>query len=198
MSCMKLKDFINFAFLCVLLCTLFGYSYAEIQVSIQEKEWTWNENDINSFQGTIITDHNIPNAVLTLSVKTRLEDSGEILFTSTNGKKLKIRKRGPSTEADLSSGEEFSFEGEWDLPSNTKEGIAWAEITLKIDNSDGQEESVKKIEFGNLDNDQALKGSSLSDKVNHLIIFFLIACICIWLLAIARYLILKKKKKRKG
>ena len=105
-------------------CSALGLTEAEISSS---EEWVWEAGSVNSFQGNVTADQDYQDAVLTLSVESGLENSGEALFMVVNGKKLKIRKRSSSITEDLSAGEALSFEGGWYLPETLAETVGQAD-----------------------------------------------------------------------
>ncbi len=198
-SSKKLTGFGGFAFWCMLLLFLLigGWALADTAIEIQADEWTWDANGRCSFQGSILPDRDLKDAVLTVSVETRLEDSGTVQFTSMNGKKLKIRKRSAQAETDFTAGIPVPFEGEWFLPSDTEDGIAWARITLQAADKEGNTLAVKQTEIGNRDQDLVLQGSSPAEKTEKMTLLFAVAAGIVWILAIARNLILRKKNDRK-
>ena len=193
MSSKKRTVFGGCAFLCYLLCLLFCGALADTSIDIQPGEWTWEANGRSVFQGTIVPDQDVKNAVLTISVETRLDDSGAIQFTAVNEKRLKIRKKGPTTETDLFAGTPLSFEGEWLLPAETEEGLAWAQITIQVSDAKGNVIADKKAEVGSREEDRALLGSSPSEKLERLTLLLSVAGIIVWILAVSRYMVVRKK-----
>jgi hypothetical protein len=145
-----------------------------------------------------VTDPDAADAVLTLRAETSLEDSGEAIFTSVNGKKLKIRKRGPEITEDLQAGSEFLFEGEWNLPADTGSGIARAVITLTIQDAEGNTIAEGRMEEGSLAAEEAIQGASPAKKADQLILILLLAGLLVWLAAVSRYLVLNLRRGREG
>ena len=161
---------------------------AEIQVKMEPFEWSWEANSTAGFQGVILTDGDIPGAEMKLSVKTRLDDSGEILFTVLNGKKLKVRKRSDSVEMDLAgNNEENTFEGEWYLPADVEGGLSYASIVLSVADANGKELIVSELQAGIPDEDQATADASLPKRLEKLIKYLLISGVAVWLFAFCRF-----------
>ena len=124
--------------MCILICSA---ALADWQIEMNPVEWTWDANGVASFSGVIRTDGaDVSGAVLSLAVDTRMEDSGEVLFTALNEKKVKLRKRSNTAEIDISGANaENTFEGEWYLPAEVEEGLASAVVHLSIADGEGKE-----------------------------------------------------------
>ena len=183
---------------CMLLCFIPAVCLGDTEIEMTADEWTWNANEVASFHGSIVTDQDAADAVLTLRAETSLEDSGEVIFTSVNGKKLKIRKRGPEITEDLQAGSEFLFEGEWNLPADTGGGIARAVITLTIQDAEGNTIAEGRMEEGSLAAEEAIQGASPAKKADQLILILLLAGLLVWLAAVSRYLVLNLRRGREG
>ena len=96
MSFVKRIVFSGFALVYLIMITMIGMDSAigETVIEINAAgEWVWDANGINTFEGKIIPEEDVSGGKITLNVSTRLEFSGEILFTSADGKKLKTKKR---------------------------------------------------------------------------------------------------------
>ena len=200
MSFVKRIVFSGFALVYLIMITMIGMDSAigETVIEINAAgEWVWDANGINTFEGKIIPEEDVSGGKITLNVSTRLEFSGEILFTSADGKKLKTKKRSASIDADLIKGKEYVFEGRWTLPENIMDGIAWAEISLQIEDAAGKKITVGKTEFGNRETDQAMEENSPLEKVEKLIMILGISGVTTWIHAIGRSLILKSNRFRK-
>ena len=185
---------------CLVLCLAETAALGEIQIKIEPVAWTWEEKMNSTFQGCIITNgEEIKNAKLLLTIDTRLDDSGIIQFTHLNGNKLKIRKRGPAVETDLSGAPEgTTFEAEWLVPSATQGGLAHAVVSLSVQDSDGNLLQTGTMEMGSGASEETAAMVSPLYRVNQLILWLLVACTTVWLLAIGRFLVLKRKLSRKG
>lgn len=184
----------RFALFCTALCLLMGLGLAETQISMTADDWTWEEDGVSAFHGSILADRDVTDAELSLEISTRLEDSGEIQFISVGGKQLKIRKRGPSTNADLIAGEALNFEGEWILPSDTDTGLAYAEIRLKVTDAEGKSLGEGTLEVGSQAEENSLEEASPVKRAERLTMWLAIGCACVWALAIFRHLMLNRKK----
>lgn len=186
------------AALCLLLCLAAAAAAAEIAVTMEADEWTWEAGGVSSFHGTIDTGGElIPGASMTLTVQTRLEDSGRAVFLRLCGKKMKIRNRSETAVADLSANpEENSFEAEWYLPESTEEGIAAAKVTLTVTDAEGKPLAEGTMQVGSEAEEEAKIGVSPVKRADQLMIFLGIGCVLFWGLAIGRALMIRKAAKK--
>lgn len=183
------------AILILLLCLVVFSALSETKIELLAGQWTWEAGGTSSLNGVIVSDLDLTDAVLTLDVKTRLENSGEVVFTSLNGKKVKIRKQAPSIESDLVKGTETPFEAEWTLPEDIDGGIGWAVISLKVTDSEGIEIASASLEVGSRAEEEALIESS-PDRVSRKVLTgLLIAAAVVWILAFTRSIILNRNRK---
>lgn len=182
----------------LIFCLSSAAALGEIKVNIEPAEWTWEEKANSTFRGTIFTDgQEMQNVRLNLKIDTRLEDSGIIQFTHINGKKLKIRKRGPEVETDLSGAPEGnSFEAEWLVPASTQGGVAHAVVTLSVLDQAGGLIQTGMMEMGSETSEDAIVSASPLARLKRLISYLSVGCGVVWLLAISRYLVLNQRKKR--
>ena len=180
--------------LCICLCAA---AAAEIQIKMEAGEWTWDAGGTAAFHGTITTDgEDIPGAVMELSIETRMEDSGEAVFSNLNGKNIKVKKRDARMEMDIAGGNaENTFEGEWYLPAEGTEGLAYATIRLSITDAAGQKIGQAEMSVGEQREAMAPAATGPVEKVILLRNSLLIAAGAVWLLAIGRHAILNRKKK---
>lgn len=181
-------------FLVLFLCSLFGPACGETVIEITPDEWSWEAGSVSSFHGAVTPGADCEGAVLTMTVETRLEDSGEVFFTSFAGKNIKVKKRGPEWTADLTAGEETPFEGEWYLPEDTGGGLASATILLRVTDADGNEIARAELKEGSEEEETALVNSSPLGTVNRLMILLAAACVIVWGAAVGRHLYLNRKR----
>lgn len=185
--------------ICLLCCLMLTACAAgELSVRMEPAEWTWEANQTASFTGVIQTDgEDLTGATLHLEMETRMEDSGEVLFTNLNGKKLKIRKRSDTVEMDLTGGNaENTFEGEWFLPAEVEEGLAHATVRLTISDAEGNPLKSAEMSVGSESAEEASVGTTPLGRARQLIRVLSIACAAVWLLAIARHGFLNWRKPR--
>ena len=162
------------------MAALLGAASGEAHLLIEPDEWSWEENAICTFSGVITVNETVPDARLTLSVETRLEESGEAVFTEVAGKRLKIRKRSSETTADLDAGAECPFLAQWTVPADTDGGIAWASVKLTVSDSEGKEIATMSAEIGSRQQDAAA-GIKMTDQVNILMVILAAASLLVWL-----------------
>lgn len=180
---------------CMILCLAGNPALADTAIEMHADEWTWEENGISSFHGSILPDQSLEDAVLRLSVETRLEDSGEAIFTSVNEKQIKIRKRGPETTASLEAGTALPFEGEWNLPAETDGGLGYAAIRLTVEDAEGRKIAEGLLEAGSQEAAEALEEATPLSRMNRMIRVLAIGCGVVWLAAFVRGGILRRKRE---
>lgn len=183
--------------MCILICSA---ALADWQIEMNPVEWTWDANGVASFSGVIRTDGaDVSGAVLSLAVDTRMEDSGEVLFTALNEKKVKLRKRSNTAEIDISGANaENTFEGEWYLPAEVEEGLASAVVHLTIADGEGKELAKYDMQAGSQEADTASESNSPTEKLDRLFHFLLFGGIGVWILALGRYAFLQRKRSNKA
>ncbi|MBR2823293.1 MAG: hypothetical protein IKE24_06395 [Clostridia bacterium] len=182
------------ALLC--MCIQAGPALADWQIEMTPGEnWSWEAGGISEFSGVIRSDGaDVAGAVLTLSVDTRMEDSGSVVFTNLNGKKVKIRKRSDTAEEDLSGGNaENTFEGEWTLPDEVEEGLASAVVRLTVSDAGGNELARSEMQVGSAAADEASAEAAPAEKLDRLILILLLCGCGIWALALGRFALLRRR-----
>ena len=175
--------------LAVLLCCT---ARGESNLTIEADDWSWEEGMTTTFQGEITVAEDVPDAELTLSVETRLEDSGEVVFTEVNGTRLKIRKRSATVDAELKAGEAFPFTAEWTAPEEIDGEIAWAAVHLTVKDGADREIASMQAEIGSRAQDAAV-GVTPAGRVGQATLILAILCAAVWTAAILRNLVLRKK-----
>lgn len=182
---------------CLAICMLFSSALGEIKMSLAADDWSWEEGSASFFHGTIQADHSVSGATLCLSVNTRLTDSGSVVFTSLNGKKLKTKQRNASVQADLSQNEELEFAGQWFLPEEMDTELAYAVVRLQMLDADGKEICSETLEAGSKAADDSIVAKSPVTKAVRAIRLLVILAAVLWMAAIGRYMILKARSAGK-
>ena len=183
--------------MCILICSA---ALADWQIEMNPVEWTWDANGVASFSGVIRTDgEDVSGAVMTLAVDTRMEDSGEVLFTVLNDKKVKVRKRSSTAEMDITGANaDNTFEGEWYLPAEVEEGLASAVVHLTIADGEGKELAKYDMQAGSQEADTASAAASPTEKLDRLFHILLFGGIGVWALAVGRFAFLQRKRTNKA
>lgn len=108
-------------------------------LSLQEKEWTWEKNNIASFEGSASL-ASMPQGklLLTLEIETepKATDPGQVVFQTVNGKKLTIKKQKPEYTITHEDSDELTFIGSWKTPDDVF--FTKVEITFRICTEDGK------------------------------------------------------------
>ncbi len=178
---------------CIMLCVFSFPACGAASILIAADEWTWDEGGIASFHGSITTEKDAAEAYLFLWPETRLEDSGEVLFTGVNGKKLKVRKRASGITQDLKAGIPLEFEAEWHLPEENDSGLARAVIHLSVSDKNGSVIASGELEMGSMEDERAMI-SETPEYITDVIVFSLAAAagFC-WIAAAFRHFLLNRK-----
>lgn len=180
----------------VLIASFAGAEYepSVMSSSIYKTEWRWNPGDTAEFEGNIICDHVSENEPLTISLSVDVVPGGtEVsppVFRYVNGQKQS--NRHPKSEVTVTSSEQaIRFSGGWELPANYR--IDEATIHLKVYNR--KEELLGESEL-RMNNDQLISGGSENrlPDTGRFIRYILIAAALIWVLALIRIYINRKRR----
>lgn len=182
--------------LCLLISLIVVPAEAEIKVEMLQGDWTWEAGGFSVFTGSITSDQDLSDVTLSLTAETLLEQSGQAIFTSINGKRLKVKKQLPTASVDLVSGAEIPFEAEWDLPEDTGSGLTWVRIHLSVLSPEGSEISSGTLDIGSLSDQEAMEESAPTRIADRVIICLLAASAFVWLLAAVRSLLLKVRNRK--
>lgn len=172
-------------------------------ISLQEKEWTWNESDIATFSGIVSFDE-LPCESLVLRLQLTTDpvstNCGEVVFQTVNEKKLTLRKQQPEYILSPGSEKEFSFIGNWKTPDNVF--FTKTEILFQIYTDDGGSLLAEKkltvhrdsSELANQEDGRYRLKVDFSKWTN----WALIAAGILWILAIGRIIwnYIRNKKER--
>ena len=181
-----------------LLCLMAASALGETKIVMNASEdWTWERGGSSAITGSITPDQDLAEAKLTLEAEISAENPGQVLFMSVGGKKVKIRKRAPTVEADLTAGQETAFEAEWTVPEELENDIAHAVFRLRVEDSSGKEIAASTLEVGSLETESLVVGSSPVQIAEKLILWMGVAAAALWALAVLRFLILRRTGKRK-
>ena len=162
---------------------------------LEAVEWSWEGDGVATFRGTVTAETaETENAVWHLELETNQpEDQGSVVFTKINDSSVRIRKQSDTMEAEWLGGTENTFEASWFLPKDTVH-LDSVRIRFTLTDTAGTELAAGEMQMG--------LGSSGSDDpgilalmwVNRLIPILGIAAGCLWVLALIRALILRKRK----
>ena len=121
--------FILLTALSVFFISCCSLSDSGIIAELKETEWSWESGGVISFSGEVLNqDNNIKGVSLKLFPSVSTDgDPGNAVFTSLNGKTIKIRNRKDSVTAEMTDGEKITVDGSWYLPDNIS-GIVSASI----------------------------------------------------------------------
>ena len=116
-----------------LLVPVFCCAENSVNISVQENEWSWVPGEVATFSGSVISENpsDLSGTVIQLEIipEPKDEDTGRIVFTAVNDKRIKIRKQSDSYsvgDEDLTG--DISFEGSWFIP----EGSAFSRANLNV------------------------------------------------------------------
>ena len=176
---------------------LFSCAAAEPQVTLNAEEWSAEAGQVSTFSGVIVPgETNLAGATLALSVSTGQEESGTLVFTSLNGKKIKIRNQKETCDLPEDfSGDEITFEGSWFLPEEGS--FPNVTLTLTVLDPNGETLGTGTLVTGE---QQEEDGASQPDKMLRLpfdpqqvMLILAVLCGCVWAAAVARMILLRKR-----
>ncbi len=188
------------ALLCTaLLCWCTCCACAEGKNVLEQDEWTWTSGEVATFKGVVdTTGLDLSDTSLCISVRTvpEQEDPGRCVFTSLNGKRIKIRNQSDTISlSDTEASDEIAFGGSWFLP---EEGQV-KQVTLTVSlmkTSTG--ETLKALELACKNEAWYDAGSGqpyhLPIDLNQLCWILGGACILLWGAAILRSLLIRRRK----
>ena len=186
-------------FICPALCP----AEEESVVKLTEKEWTWEGNNIASFEGKASL-AGMPEGKLTLKLSFTTEpkatDPGDIVFQTVNGKKLTLKKQKAEYTFSSDGQEELDFIGNWKTPDDVF--FTRVEITFRICTEDGntvldeQKLTVSRTtsEMLNADDGKIRIKADFSAWT----VWASIAAGVIWIAAVARILLNHTVRKKEG
>ena len=158
-----------------------------LSVHIEKDEWSWVGDTAATFKGSIIcqgvTDEDPVILRLTLITGPDDSDSGEIVFTSVNHKRLAVRKQKNEYTMTASQTATTLFTGSWMIP----EGKQFNTVTIGIEATDKENNILANDTFTMTDS----TASTFSDvprlpDPGRYIHPIMIAAGIIWILALIR------------
>ena len=187
----------------VFCCTALSLAENENdRTGLSEKEWTWEDNSVATFQGSVSLE-NLPagKLLLKLSFKTDPQSTnpGDVVFQSVNGKKLTLRKQKPDYLIEHGEENTMEFVGGWRTPEDVYfTGIS---ILLQICSEDGS--TILKEEKLNVSRSQAEVNEKddgkfrLKTDFSMWIRWTAVAAGIIWICASLRVIINKTRNKKR-
>ena len=173
----------------ILLCVC-AYAEEKPEIKLEIGEWSWTAGEASEFSGTVIGDAGaLKDSVIRLSIKAEpeLDDQGEVLFSTVNGKRLKVRAQKDYYEVgDKAEEGSISFTGNWHLPEDGY--FREATLAISLEDSDGSviaslEETVMNPGWTDSSADQPFH---IPIDIDQLLLILAAACAVIWTAAIAR------------
>ena len=165
-----------------------------MSTSIYKTEWRWTPGDTAEFEGNIICDHVNEENPIILSLTVEVVPDGTAatapFFRYVNGNKQS--NRHPKSSITVSSSDQaIRFSGGWQMPEDVR--IDEATIYLKIYNQ--KEELLAESEL-RMNNDQVIAGKSgyRFPEISSMIRYTAIAATIIWLFAVIRIIINRKRR----
>ena len=159
---------------------------------------SWIPGESALFEGCVSADETVSydNVMMKLSIRTDpvLSETGAIVFSEVNGKKLSIRNQKDEYPVSLQSGSEIRFSGSWLIPENIH--VSDAALVLTILDPDG---SILDEVSAPLSGNESVSSPSVMmfPDLAAPIRYVLIAAAAVWTLAAVRILIHQKRRKQK-
>lgn len=123
----------------MLWCPVLCRSEAEPAIELREKEWTWEGENLASFEGKASLE-GLPDGklLLRLSIDTepKATNPGEIVFQAVDEKKLTLRKQKEEYLFSREGQDELTFTGNWKTPDDVF--FTKVNITFRICTEDGE------------------------------------------------------------
>ncbi len=159
---------------------------------------SWIPGESALFEGCVSADETVSydNVMMKLSIRTDpvLSETGAIVFSEVNGKKLSIRNQKDEYPVSLQSGSEIRFSGSWLIPENIH--VSDAALVLTILDPDGSildEVSAPLSGSESVSSPSVMMFPDLAAPIRYV----LIAAAAVWTLAAVRILIHQKRRKQK-
>ena len=159
---------------------------------------SWIPGESVLFEGCVSADETVSydNVMMKLSIRTDpvLSETGAIVFSEVNGKKLSIRNQKDEYPVSLQSGSEIRFSGSWLIPENIH--VSDAALVLTILDPDGSildEVSAPLSGSESVSRPSVMMFPDLAAPIRYV----LIAAAAVWTLAAVRILIHQKRRKQK-
>ena len=182
-------------------CCSFASGEESILITLQENEWTWEENSAAYFSGTVKADESLPDKILmklSLSAAPENENAGEVVFQNVNGKKLTIRKQKPEYSVSAEGLKEFDFSGVWNTPDAVK--FTRVDILLQIFNAEGSSLLAEQTLTVSRDLADVVEKDDgkirLKDYFSDWTVYIAAGAAVIWILAVVRAVLNRKKTNK--
>ena len=170
-------------------------------IEINQLEWTWNPLDVATFEGTVHLGEGAPDKLLlklSFSAFPESGEPGEVVFSSVDGKKLTLRKQKPEYTVSPENRDTLSFVGNWKTPDNAY--LTRVEITCSVYDESGAVliAENKLTESRNESEILAIDDGRIRLPYNFPLWtrYAAAAAAAVWLLAIFRIIVNKRRKKR--
>ena len=159
---------------------------------------SWIPGESALFEGCVSADETVSydNVMMKLSIRTDpvLSETGAIVFSEVNGKKLSIRNQKDEYTVSLQAGSEIRFSGSWLIPENIH--VSDIALVLTVLGPDGSIlDEVSAPVSGNVSG-SGPSGTMFPDLAAP-IRYVLLAAAAVWILAAVRILIHQKRSKQK-
>lgn len=169
-----------------------------VRIILTEKEWSWIPGEVATFSGTITCDDHdqLSGASIQLEIipEPKDDDPGRIVFTSINGKRIKIRKQSETYILDDSDlNDEILFEGSWFIP----EGSAFfkAGLVASVAGKSGDLLGTCTINVGTGDSESTHSLLRIPVDIGHVNFILALCTGAVCCLAVCRFIVLLHRKK---
>lgn len=173
----------------------------DIQISLQETEWRWEENTSAVFSGTVSASSLPEKVLMKLSVSTVPEtgETGEAVFQNVNGKKLTIRKQKPEYTLNAEGLTEYDFTGIWNTPDSVL--FTRVDILLQLWSADGSSLLGEQTLSVSRDTSEVVEKDDgrirLRENFSGWTLYIAVAAAAVWALALIRILINRRNMRQK-
>lgn len=178
--------------LLLLVCCTVGFAQGETGAVLTEQETVWEPGGAVVYSGSFRLEKDVPDAVWHAELKTNdPENAGEVVFTRILEDSIRKRKQSDTMTADAVSGEN-SFEITWYLPEQIN-NLTGTDISFRLEDGSGELIAAGQTERSEAEGNSADPAVTLLSVTNRVMMILLIAAGVIWIFAVLRILLARKK-----
>ncbi len=187
-------------FLMLIVQTASAESQKELGIELQKTDWTWTAGEVATFAGTLHpahTDLNGAKLELTIQASPETDDSGKLVFTSCNGKRIKVRNQSETCSLEnVENSDSIPFECSWILP----EGSMFQKVTITATCISESGENLFSYGMTCVNDSWFEQGDQkifhIPADLDQLVLILCVACAVVWTAAIIRNILLRHEEKR--
>ena len=175
----------------------FSLAKSDLDLTLEEDEWSWVPGEVATFMGTVSGEPTALNDItlfLSITPEPKGDETGNIVFTSVNEKKIKIRKQSESytlADNEATSGI-VTFTGSWFIPENSAYFKAGLKISALNHNGETLAGVVLNLGANNGESGSTLKRIPIDISLVNKILS--LSILVIWFFVLLKLWYLKRKR----